>query len=61
MKLPVAVLWRKKDVLELGVTPWKFREATRTGKFEGVVIPGRKYHKYRRADVCRVFELSDGE
>lgn len=60
-KLPVALLWRKKDVLGLGgggvVTAWSFRQATEKGTLKGIVVPGRTYHKYKRDDVCRAFGL----
>jgi hypothetical protein len=60
-RLPIGLLWRKKEVLELGggkvVTTWDFRRATETGRLVGTLIPGRTYHKYRRDAVCKAFGI----
>ena len=59
VRLPVAALWRKKDVLALGAcSAWEFWRATREGRLAGTVLPGRRYHLYRRDAVCRAFGIA---
>ena len=58
LKVPEAILWRKKDVLGLGVvTPWAFRRATETGRLRGKLLPGRVKHLYPRDAVIRAFGM----
>lgn len=59
MTLRQTVFVSRKDVLTagIGITRKDFDKAVKSGELKRAVFPGRKYGKYERREVLRVFGI----
>lgn len=55
VQAPSSIFWRRKQVLGMGVTQWRFRCAVAAGRLRGTLLPERKHALYRRDRVMRAF------
>lgn len=57
VSVPSSIFWRRKQVLGMGITQWRFRMAVAAGRLKGTLLLGRVHCVYRRDRVMRAFGM----